>query len=102
MYLDRPVGSEEEDIKVYAVLISTDWSTDVAPYNQLTYLEPFHYGMVAYLKWKAKLKVGKREDANKAMDEYNAYVRWTKKETTGGKVAPIRFEGPNRQSFHRY
>ena len=102
IYMDRPIGSAAEDIKVYAVLISNDWSTDIAPFNALTYLEPFHYGMVLYLKMRAKFLKGKREDAKTAMAEYNAYVKWTRKEITGGKVAEIQFIGPNRQSFHRY
>lgn len=85
LYLDRPIDSNEEDIKVYAVLISDDWDSDVAPYNALTYLEPFHYGMLLWLTWKMKKKKGKREDATIAHQEYIEYTKWVKGELGGEK-----------------
>jgi len=90
-YLDRAVGSDADDIKVYAVLISTDWNTDVAPYNQLTHLEPFHYGMQLWIKWKMKNKIGKGQEAVAAWSEYLEYTKWVKKELGGGKYGPITF-----------
>jgi len=91
LYLDRPIDSNEYDITVYAVLISDDWNTNVAPYNQLQHLENFHYGMVLWLQWKAKAKVGKREDALKAMAEYMDYIKWAKNELGGNKYGRIFF-----------
>ncbi len=93
LYLDRPVGSAEEDIIVYAVLLPDDFITDVAPFNSLQHLEAFHYALVLYLNMRAKGKIGKREDAVKAMAEYLDYVRWTKSEIGGGKYGP-RFYRP--------
>jgi len=93
MYLDRPIDSDAEDIKVYSVLISDDFDQDsITPYNQLTYLEPFHYGIVKYLQFKSKEKIGKRDDALKARQEYMEYTQWMKKMITGGKISAIRFE----------
>ena len=91
LYVERAIDSEEDDLIVYAVLISDDWDSNVAPYNELTHLENFHYGMVLWLQWKAKAKIGKREDALKAMAEYLDYVKWAKRELGGGKYGNIFF-----------
>lgn len=91
LYLDRPIDSNEYDLIVYAVLISDDWDSDVAPYNQLTYLEPFHYAMVLYLQKRAKAKVGKPKDSLRAAMEYVAYVKWVKGQLGGDKYAAIHF-----------
>ncbi len=91
LYLDRPIDSNEEDIVVHAVLISDDWNSDVAPYNALTYLEPFHYAMVLYLQKRAKAKIGKAKDALTAAAEYSAYVKWAKGQLGGDKYAAIHF-----------
>ena len=100
LYLDRKIDTAGTDyMKVYAVLISDDWITDVAPYNQLTYLEPYHPAMVLYLAMKAKAKVAKPEEAVKAQTEYSAFVRWAKTQLGGNKGAPIQFtrgQFPNR------
>jgi len=91
LYLDRPVETASLKVKVYSVLVSDDWDTDVAPFNELTYLEPFHEAMVLFLVKKAKAKVGKPEDALKAQAEYSAFVKWTKAQLGGNKFAPIYF-----------
>lgn len=79
-------------IHVYYVQIPDDFDDDAeTPYNQLTHLEPFHYGIVKYLTWRAKSKVGKPEDAARAMTEYDAYIQWIKKEVGGGKYGPVYF-----------
>jgi len=75
---------------VYFVAISDPFDDDnKTPYNQLTHLEPFHYGVVKYLTWRAKSKIGKREDAATAMAEYMDYIKWIKKEVGGGKNSAI-------------
>lgn len=89
IYLDRPIDSEEDDIVVYSVLISDDFDSNVAPYNQLTYLEPFHPALLFYLMWRAKKKIGKREDAKAAYLDYLDYTAWMKSELGGGKFANI-------------
>ena len=100
LYLDRKIDSAEDDLIIYSVLISDDWNTDVAPYNQLSYLEPFHFGMVLYLQKRAKAKVGKGQDAAKATAEFGAYVAWAKKQLGGNKFAPIYFE-PEQGVYHQ-
>lgn len=91
LYLDRPIDSNEYDLTVYSILISDDWNTDVAPYNQLTYLEPFHEAMVLYLIWKAKSKIGKPEEAVKAQSEFMAFVKWSKSQLLANKSSAIYF-----------
>lgn len=91
IFLSPPPDSED-DIEVYAILISDDFDDDAKlPFNQLTYLEPFHYGLVLYLNWRAKGKIGKPEERNVAMAEYNEYIRWTMAELASGKYGPINF-----------
>ncbi|MFA6067527.1 MAG: hypothetical protein WC810_03000 [Janthinobacterium sp.] len=91
LYLDRPIDTNAYKLKIYSVLKSTDWSTDVAPFNQLTYLEPYHYAMVLYLIKRAKAKIAKPEDSVKALAEYGAYVTWVKSQLGANKYAPIYF-----------
>jgi len=91
LYLDRPIDVNAEDIVVYAILKSDDWDSDVSPYNQLEYLEPFHPAMVLYLTMRAKSKIGKEEEARAAQVEYFAYQAWAKRQLAGGKAGPIYF-----------
>lgn len=96
LYLDRPIDTASLYVKVYAVLVSNDWTTDIAPYNELTHLEPFHGAMVLYLQKRAKAKVGKPDEAVSAAQEYGAYVQWAKRQLGGNKFAPIFFTPKNR------
>lgn len=92
LYLDRPIDSNEEDLKVYAVLIPSDFDSDSkTPFNQLTYLEPYHPILVRYLKWRAKEKIGKRQDAINARAEYITEIQDMKKTLGGGKFGKIYF-----------
>jgi len=92
IFLNRPIDSEADDLIIYAVLVSDDFNSDSKlPFNELTYLTPFHFSLVKWLIWKAKAKVGKPQDAQKAQAEYLEYTLWMKKEITGGKTAPIYF-----------
>lgn len=85
IYFDRPIGSNAEDVKIYSVLIPDDFSSDAMPFNQLTYLEPFHYALIYYLQKRAKMKIGKEGQEIKALQEYDAYIKWMKRELGGGK-----------------
>ena len=102
LYLDRPISSSYASltIRIYCSLISNDFDGDnKAPFNELTFLEPFHYAMVLFLQKKAKMKVGKPNEELKAVKEYNDYVAWMKKEIGATKISPIRFQPPaNRYS----
>lgn len=89
--LETPPDTANE-IKVYTVLIADDFdNSSKTPFNQLSYLEPYHYAIVLYLTMRAKWKIGKREDAETAEAEYNAYISWMVKQLGGGKYGPIRF-----------
>lgn len=93
LHMDRAIDSNEEDLKVYAVLVSDDFDDDEkTPFNELSYLEPFHEAVVKYLTWRAKQKVGKRPDSDKAFAEFTAYVKWMRSEINKTKYGPIRYE----------
>ena len=92
IYLDRPVDSNEKDIKVYSVLIPNSFNDDSKiPYNELTYLEPFHYALIYYLQKRAKMKIGKSNEEVKALQEYDRYIKWMKKELGGGRYTEINY-----------
>lgn len=91
LYLDRAIDSNAYDLKVYAVLISDDFDDDAkTPYNQFSYLSPFHDGINKYLQWRAKAKVGKQQEAQIAKQEFTDYAAWMKSMITGGKTSAIR------------
>ena len=96
LYLDRKAVTANLYVRVYAVLISTDWTTDIAPYNALAHLEPFHPAMVLYLIKRAKAKVGKPEEVTSAYQEYASYLTWAKKQLGGNKFGPIFFVPKSR------
>ena len=90
IYTDKPIDSNEYDLKVYAVLISDDFDDDAKlPFNGLTYLEPFHFGLILWLQWKAKAKIAKPEESATAMQEYLTYALWARKEIGGTKFGAI-------------
>lgn len=83
-------ASEIKDITVDAIIKPDDFDDDnKTPFNELDYLEPFHYGMVLYLNMRAKKKEGKGQEETKEKKEYEAYVKWTKKIVQGGKISKI-------------
>lgn len=74
------------------VAISDDFDGDSkTPYNELSYLEPFHPALIFYLNWRAKAKIGKPEEATSAMNAYMAYITWMIREIGGGKYGAIEF-----------
>ena len=92
--LNCPVASAY-DINIYTVLISDDFDDDSkTPFNQLNYLEPFHYAIVLFLSGKAKQKVGKPDEKVLAMSEYESYVKWAKTLLQGSKMGKISFRRP--------
>jgi hypothetical protein len=96
IYTNCPIDSNADDLKVYAVLISNDFDSDIkTPFNERAELEPYHYGLVLWLQWKAKAKIGKREDALTAMQEYIDYTKWVKRELGGNKFSEIYFRPKN-------
>ena len=85
LWFDVPPDAVE-DVDISAVYISDDFGSDgIIPYNQLTYLEPFHPGVLKYLQWKAKMKVGKDEEHVAAQREYYTFVKRMKKSVSGGQ-----------------
>ena len=90
--------SGTEDIIVDAVLLADPFDDDAkTPYNELSYLEPFHYAIVKYLTWRAKSKVGKPQDASTASLEYVAFIDWMKKEIGSGENNIINFTPRSRR-----
>jgi len=90
MHFQPAPDSTVDEAHIYFVAIADDFDDDSkTPYNQLEHLEPFHYGIVKYLEWRAKGKVGKPKDAATARDEYLAYIQWIIKSVGGGKNSVI-------------
>lgn len=95
IYFDRPIDSNAYDLTVDSILISDDFDDDAKlPYNGLTYLEPFHYGINKYLQWKAKEKIDKESNALKAKNEFYAYAKLMRETISGGIYGPIEFRPP--------
>jgi hypothetical protein len=93
LYFDYPVLTADKEIRVYAILVSDDFIGDNSlPYNELTFLEPYHYGIVKYLQWKAKAKVGKPNEAQVAQNEFSTYAQWMQKQIGGNKYSSIRMK----------
>lgn len=87
-----PPPNGTDTILVDAVLISDDFDDDnKTPFNQLTYLEPFHYAINLYLEWKAMKKINKPQDAQSAREEYLDYAKWVMAELAGRKYGKITF-----------
>lgn len=92
MYVYPKPDGNIDQFNLDFICISDDFNNDnITPYNQLSYLEPYHPGIIFYLTWRAKAKVGKQDEATNAMNIYNAYVEWMKREIGGGKYGPIEF-----------
>ena len=90
--LDRDCSSSVDYFDVDYVAISDDFNSDsIIPYNQLPHLEPFHPALNFYLNWRAKVKVGKADEATTALGLYSAYVLWMKKEVGGGKYGAVNY-----------
>jgi len=96
IYLVATPDESDKDIDIYTVLISDDFdSGEKTPYNQLSYLEPYHYALVKFLKWKCEQKKGgDRVDALAAKADYEEYVHYMKKMLGGTTYGPIRFIKP--------
>jgi hypothetical protein len=79
-------------IHAYYIAIPEDFDDDnKTPYNQLLHLEPFHPAIIFYLTWRAKAKVGKPQDADTELNQYEDYIKFIKREIGGGKHGPVYF-----------
>lgn len=86
IYTEKPIDSNAYDLKVYSVLKPNDFDDDAkSPFNELGYLEVYHYSMVLFLQKKAKMKISKETEEGKAGQEFAGYVIWMKKMLGGGK-----------------
>lgn len=79
-------------ITIDCVILSNPFNNlNLSPYNQLPYLYNFHYALVLYLTWRAKVKIGKTDESDVAFKLYDMYVQWMIKTIGGGKYGPIEF-----------
>jgi len=93
LYFDYPVKTADKVIRVYAVLISDDFDDDSkTPFNQLTYLEPYHYSLVLFLQKKAKMKRGNTAEEAKAIAEFSAYIKWMKRMLGAARLKSMKFQ----------
>lgn len=74
------------------VLLSNPFiNLNQVPYNAYAYLAPFHYALVLYLQWRAKIKIGKDEEGMAAYKLYQQYLQWMRKYVQGGRMGVIEF-----------
>ena len=75
---------------ICCILLSTDITLDTQePFNGLTYLRPYHVGLVYYLTWRAKVKIAKPEESAANLKIYTDYAAWVRKELANSKYGPI-------------
>jgi hypothetical protein len=92
LYFDRPVATAGKEIRVYSVLVSDDFDNDnKTPFNQLTYLEPYHSAITRYLTWQAKAAHAEPADAATAEKDFYGFIAVMTKNIGGGKYSPLRF-----------
>jgi hypothetical protein len=74
IYLDKyPQASKT--LVIPCVLFTNDITSDSdIPFDSLAYLSPIHYGLVAYLSWNAKVKLGKKDEASLSFQKYQLYL----------------------------
>ena len=104
LVLGRPPDATN-NIKVWTVLIPNALDDDSkTPFNQLSYLEPYHYSLVLYLKMRIFMgKVKKKDQGAMAQQEYESYINWMKKEINRGTYTPIQLRpGTNYKGRSRY
>ncbi len=95
-------ASSAVTVHIYSILLSNDFDDDnILPFNQYTYLEPFHYSLVLYLTMRAKFKIGKPDEQVNAMAEYENYIKWMKTEIQRGTYAEIQMRPPGQSSAFR-
>jgi len=95
LYLGTPPDATS-DIQVYCVLLADPLDDDdKTPFNQLEYLESFHYSLVLYLKMRTFMgKVKKPDIAQLAQQEYQNYVTEMTNEVNREIYQEIRFRPP--------
>lgn len=88
-----PAPDEVKTLIVHTVLIADSFDDDnKLPFNELSYLEPFHYILVLYLKKKLfEGKIKKPESTMAANQEYLGYLSWMKNEINRGIYKNIQF-----------
>jgi hypothetical protein len=93
LYFDRPVATADLEIRVYTVLVSDDFDNDnKTPFNQLSFLEPYHNAINKYLQWQAKISKAEPQDAQKSEKDFYDFISMMKKNLSGGKYGSIRFQ----------
>lgn len=81
-----------KNFNIDLVLLSNPFNNlGIMPYNQLPYLAPFHYALVLYLQWRAKIKIGKDDEGMTAYKTYQFYLQWMRKTIQGGRQGVIEF-----------
>lgn len=97
LWFEKPTDGDI-DIRVYVVLLPDSFDDDnKTPFNELPYLEPFHYGIVKYLEWKAKGKIEKGQAEADARNQYIQFVNDTLELLGGGKWSSISFENREKR-----
>lgn len=101
LWYERP-AEDGKTIRVYAVLLPDEWDDDnKIPFNELTYLEPFHPGLVKYLEWKSKGKIEKGQAEVDARNQYRDYANWALEQVGGDILGAIFLENKEKRAGGR-
>ena len=93
-------SSAAKTVRVYTIQIAESFNDDnITPFNQLTFLEPYHPGIVKYLQYRAKQKIGDEKEGLRARQEYLEYRQDMKNAIQASDRSSIRFT--NRTIFTR-
>ncbi len=92
LYFDKKPESVQ-DILVSTVLLPDPLDDDLKePFNELSYLKPFHYALVLYLKFRLfNGKIKKENMAELSKAEYSDYIMWMDKEIDRGVYSTVQF-----------
>lgn len=82
LYFDVPCSESSVVIEVFSILLPETFNSDSqTPFNDISYLVPFHVGILKYCQWKAKFKIGKSNEAMVAEKEYTDFLTRMKRFT---------------------
>lgn len=86
LWFDRAPDASSIEIGVDCAYIPDDFDADgKEPFNELGHLQVFTDGIVKYLQWRCKQKIGKFDEAANAKNDLASYTAWMRKQVRGAK-----------------
>ena len=90
LWLDRAPDEDDVEIGVDAILIPDDFNDDgKEPFNEIGSLQVYADGILKYVQYRAKQKIGKHDEAAIAQKDYAAYIKWMGKLVRSSKFGAV-------------